>query len=70
MKFETDDIKKVKSYLDLSDEITNIKDTISEMKDAIKEISSGFKTMADAFKLMTSQPYKTVPITNPGGMFK
>ncbi|GAI31041.1 unnamed protein product, partial [marine sediment metagenome] len=67
---ETDDIEKAKSYFDVPDEITNIKNTISEMKNAIKEIASGFKTMAEAFKLMTNQPDKTVPITNPEGMFK
>jgi len=67
---ETDSIEKAKSYFDIPDEITSIKDTISEMKDAIKEISSGFKTIAEAFKLMTNQPDKTVPSTNPEGMFK
>jgi len=67
---ETDDIEKAKSYFDVPDEITSIKETISEMKDAIKEISSGFKTIAEAFKSMTNQPDKTIPITNPGGMFK
>lgn len=67
---ETDNIEKAKSYFDIPDEITSIKDTISEMKNAIKEISSGFKTIAEAFKSMTNQPDKTVPITNPEGMFK
>ncbi len=67
---ETDNIERAKSYFDIPDEITNIKDTISEMKDAIKEISSGFKTIAEAFKSMTNQPDKTVPNTNPEGMFK
>ena len=67
---ETDDIEKAKSYFDVPDEITNIKDTISEMKNAIKEIASGFKTMAEAFKLITTQPDKTVSITNSEGMFQ
>jgi DNA-binding MarR family transcriptional regulator len=67
---ETDDIERAKSYFDVPDEVTRIKNEISEMKNAIKEIASGFKTMAKAFKLMANQPDKTVPITNPEGMFK
>lgn len=68
---ETDDIEKAKSYLDMPNELENIKTEISELKEAMREMANGIKEMANAITTLVKPPEQPIPIkTNPGGMFR
>ncbi len=68
---ETDDIEKAKSYLDMPNELENIKTEISELRKAMTEMANGIKEMAKTFTTLVKQPEQIIPIkTEPGGMFR